>query len=364
MSLSRFAADLPAVREFVTMGEGETPLVALPALARRLGLRRLSAKLESLNPTGSYKDRVAAMSLSLARHRRMRGWIASSSGNAGLAMAAYGARAGLPGFLCLVASAPIEKRVPLMPYGLGVVGVDGVGDGATSANLAVLFDEIRAAAQRHDLFLGITAHAFNPAGMRGVDTLAYELVEQAPDATHVYVPVGGGGLLVAVARGLRHRGHDARVIACQPRGCAPVVAALDGSARVPVIETCDSHISGLQLPNPPDGPPAVAAVEATGGWGDAPDDAAILAAQSLLTRTEGVFAEPAAAATLAGLMIDAERGRIGPGDHPVLVLSGAGWKDLGRFGADAATLPVVALPELAGRVDDWAGRQRSARDAP
>ena len=115
--LGRYAADLPAVSRYVDLGEGNTPLLTLPRLADLLGVSQVYAKMECCNPTGSYKDRVAAMSLSLALDRGCRGWIATSSGNAGLAFAAYGARAGLPGFLCMVASAPLEKRVPLMPYG-------------------------------------------------------------------------------------------------------------------------------------------------------------------------------------------------------------------------------------------------------
>ncbi|WP_053205583.1 pyridoxal-phosphate dependent enzyme [Jiangella muralis] len=354
MTISRFAADLPRVDQFVTLGEGDTPVVELPAIAGRLGLRRLSAKLETQNPTGSYKDRVAAMSLSLARQQRKRGWIASSSGNAGLAMAAYGTRSGLPGFLCLVATAPLEKSIPLQPYAVAVIGVDGVGDGATSRELTGLMDEIRDAAERHGLYLGITAHAMNHDGMRGVDTIGYELTEQVPTASHVFVPAGGGGLLVALARGLRQREHDAHVVACQPSGCAPVVRFLDGGVPIPVIAHCDSLVSGLQVPSPPDGPMAVEAVERSQGWGTMTSDDEILAAQRLLATVEGIFVEPAAATTLAALVRDVESGRVDRHAHPVLILSGAGWKDLGRFGAAAGKLPIVTFSDVAPQVDMWA----------
>lgn len=352
--LHRFAADLPAVDTYVTLGEGDTPVVSLDALARRLGLSRLSAKLEFLNPTGSYKDRVAAMSVSLARQHGNVGWIATSSGNAGMAMAAYGARAGLPGFLCLVASAPTEKRLPLMPYGITVCAVDGVGARSSGSTESGLFEAVCDGARRHGLYLGITAHAYNPDGMRGIDTISYELAEQTPDLTHVYVPTGGGGLLVAVARGLRHRDLDARVIACQPEGCAPIARFLAGETDTPQVDRCASDISALQLPHPPDGRLAVDAVRASGGWGTAVSDEAILSAQRLLAGTEGVFVEPAAAAGLAALLRDVDEGRVGADDHPVLVLSGAGWKDLGRFAADTARLATIALDEVHGRVDTWA----------
>lgn len=350
--LARFAADLPAVEEFVDLGEADTPLLCLDSLAQTLKVKRLSAKMESQNPTGSYKDRVAAMSMSLARQLRNSGWIATSSGNAGLAMAAYGTRAGLPGFLCLMASAPLEKRLPLMPFGIGVIAVDTLtrqprGSGS-------LREQVSAAASRHNLFLGITAHAFNPAGMRGIDTIAYELAEQVPAATHVYVPTGGGGLLAAIARGLIHRGMAAKVIACQPTGCAPIVDFLRGLIPVPEIERCASEISALQIPRPPDGELASEAVTKSRGWGTRADDDDIIAAQGLLAATEGLFVEPAAAAGLAALMRDLEQGRIGEDDHPVLVLTGAGWKDFSRLGTTAGQIPAVDLGEVTERIDKWA----------
>ncbi len=353
--IRRFAADLPAVGRFVDLGEGDTPVLELPALAEHFGLRRLSAKMESANPTGSYKDRVAAMSLSLALQNGNAGWIATSSGNAGLAMAAYGTRAGIPGFLCLVASAPTEKRLALLPYAVDVVSVDGVGRQSTAQLETALLEQVHAAAKQRNLFLGVTAHAFNPSGMRGVDTIGYELAEQVPDATHVYVPTGGGELLTAIARGLRHRSMPAKVVACQPQGCAPIVGYLGGSLSAPEITRCESGISALQLPRPPDGDLAVAAVQESRGWGTAADDAAILEAQRLLARTEGVFVEPASATSLAAVLRDRAQGRLRPADHPVLVLTGAGWKDLARFATDAEQVPLVTIDELPQHVDKWCG---------
>lgn len=352
--LSRFASELPAVDEFVSLGEGDTPLLPLREFGHRLNIRKVSAKMESQNPTGSYKDRVAAMSLSLACQRGNAGWIATSSGNAGLAMAAYGRRAGLPGFLCLVASAPEEKRLPLVPYNIGIVAVDGVGQESTAAAESRLMELVRAASVRHDLYLGITAHAFNPAGMRGIDTISYELAEQAPDVTHLYVPTGGGGLLTAIARGLDHCSVAARVIACQPSGCAPIARFLSRHISEPEIERCDSIISALQLPRPPDGRVAAEAVTRLNGWGTAVSDEAILAAQRLLAETEGILVEPASAVGLAALMVDIDEGRLGIDDHPVLILSGAGWKDLSPFVADVKRLPNACPGEIAQRIDEWA----------
>lgn len=358
VGIAEFADDLPEVDRFVTLGEGGTPLLDLPCLAARLGLRRLSGKLEHLNPTGSYKDRIAAMSMSLAVTRGHAGWVATSSGNAGLAMAAYGRRAGVPGFLCIVASAPMEKKVPLVPYGVGLLAVNDVGHGGSTSSADRFLTDVAAAAKRHNLFLGITAHAYNPDGMRGADTIGYELAEEAPTATHVYVPTGGGGLLAAIARGLRLRNNTSRVIACQPDGCAPIVRFLDGQIPEPVIATCESHISALQLPHPPDADLVIAAISSSGGWASAASDQAILDAQHLLVETEGIFVEPAAAAGLAALVQDRKDGRISDDDQPVLVLTGAGWKDLGAFAVAAGEIPAVDVEMVSSAIDEW------ARDLP
>lgn len=352
--LRRFARDLPEVGEFVTLGEGGTPLIQLGTLAAELGLAGLSAKMETANPTGSYKDRVAAMTVSLARHRGYRGWIGTSSGNAGLAMAAYGARAGLPGFLCMVSSAPQEKRLPLMPYDIGLIAVDGVGDGGSATAATRLLDEVSKAAERYELFLCITTNAHNPDGMRGIDTIGYELAEQAPATTHVYVPTGGGGLLASLARGLAARSVPSAVVACQPRGCAPIARHLAGEIEQPAVESCDSNISALQLPRPPDGQLAVDAVRASAGWGTAVEDEAILDAQRRLAVAEGIFVEPAAAAGLAALLEDRKHGLIGPDHHPVLILTGAGWKDQGRFAEQARQIRTSNVDAVPDAIGDWA----------
>ena len=109
------------------LGEGDTPLVPLDRLARRWGLGGLWAKREHLNPTGSYKDRIAAASMRHAIDRGMRGWIATSSGNSGAAMAAYGRRAGLTGVLSVQSGAPAKKLASIRPYGVPMLEVPGMG---------------------------------------------------------------------------------------------------------------------------------------------------------------------------------------------------------------------------------------------
>jgi threonine synthase len=328
--------------------------VRLDRLAAHLGLAALHGKLEMCNPTGSYKDRVAAMSMSMAASQEKRGWIATSSGNGGIALATYGRRAGLPGFLCVVSSIPREKLLPILSLGITVVRVEGVGTGARGRSERGLFDVVRRAAEELDLFLGITAHRYNPDGMRGADTIAYELVEAGVDDDVVYVPTGGGGLVSAICRGSLQRGSGIRVIAAQPSGCAPIVRFLAKEIASPELEVCTSRISGLQLPAPPDGELAATQVDATGGWGARASDSEIFAAQHLLAELEGVFVEPAAATPLAGMIRDLEQGRIEAGTSVTLVLTGSGAKDLDAVAPLVATPPTINVRELAEEIGRWA----------
>ncbi|NJC72947.1 pyridoxal-phosphate dependent enzyme [Planosporangium thailandense] len=328
----------------VTMGEGGTPMVALPRLAERWGLKALWGKAEYVNPTGSYKDRIAAASLSVALRDGMRGWIATSSGNGGAAMSAYGARAGLPGVLCVLTDAPVEKLGSIAPYGVLQLSMDRMGPD--------VMGRLAEIATTEGLQLTITAHAYNPVGMRGADAIGHEIAGHGR-ATHVYVPTGGGGLLVATARGLRDRGHDAAVVVAQPAGCAPIARAVNKEIVEPRIDDWSTRVSGLQLPVPPDGELAREAVTASGGWGAPVDDDDAWVAQELLARTEGVFVEPASALALAAVRKDAAAGRLGADDEPCVVLTGHGLKDLGRFtGADRRPTPTT-LDEVQDRVRAW-----------
>lgn len=342
----------------VSLGEGETPLVALPRLGERIGLPRLRAKLETINPTGSYKDRIAASSMALALERGNRGWIATSSGNAGAALASYGARAGLPGLLLVMPSIPREKLLPAQAVGTRVVRVDGVGTGGGADAMARMFAAVSAAAEQHDLFLAVTANALNPQGMLGADAIGTELAREAVVPDVVYVPTGGGGLSVCVARGLAAAGASTAVVVAQPSGCAPIVGVLDGTLDAPRIDTCDSEITGLQLPLPPDGDQAIAAVRSSGGWGTARPDDAILAAQRHLATLEGVFVEPAAAAGVAAAAHDRASGRIDADSEVVVVLTGAGFKDLATVERWIDTPESCDPAGLPACIDRWAADAR------
>ena len=320
------------------LGEGDTPLIGLPRLADRWGLGALYAKAEHLNPTGSYKDRIAAATMAEALRRGRRGWLGTSSGNGGAAMSAYGRRAGLPGVLCVSADAPPEKLASIRPYGIVMVAMARMGPAVMA--------ELGRIAEDENLQLTITTHVHNPVGMRGARAIGVEIAAQAGDVTQVYVPAGGGGLLVATAGGLAGAGCRAAVVVCQPAGCAPIARYVSGELATPEVTECVTDISGLQLPVPPDGPAAADAVRASGGWGAAIPDEEAWGAQDALAAEEGVFVEPASAVALAAIAADAASGRLGAGDRPCVVLSGSGLKDLRRFSGPLRPHDIIATKQL------------------
>jgi threonine synthase len=314
----------------LSLGEGRTPVLELSAIASQCGLSELWVKAEWLNPTGSYKDRIALETIRDALRRGARGWVGTSSGNGGAAMSAYGARAGLPGFLCVAADAPPEKLQSIAPYRTTVLAMSQLGVSE--------MDDISKLAIEYDLKLAITAYRYNPEGMAGAEEIGHELLGQG-SFTHVYVPTGGGGLLASVARGVaRGTRRGPKLVCAQPDGCAPIARYLAGELREPRIDECDSAISGLQLTTPPDGLLAAAAVEDTGGWGCVVPDEAAWDAQVLLARREGIFVEPASALAVAAIMHDVRAGRLTTADRPLAVLTGTGLKDLRRFAPWAGRL--------------------------
>jgi threonine synthase len=329
----------------LSLGEGETPVLELRTLARRLGIPEFWIKAEWLNPTGSYKDRIAVETIRDAVRRGSRGWIGTSSGNGGAAMSAYAARAGLPGFLCVAADAPREKLQSIVPYGMTMLPMVSIG--------VREMDEIAALAHEYELKLAVTAYRYNPEGMSGAEAIGAELVREGP-FSHVYVPTGGGGLLVAVARGLDPSSSDGPTMVCvQPRGCGPVARHLEGEIGTPEIGTCTTTISGLQLPTPPDGVLATAAVRHSGGWGCLVSDDEAWDTQATLAEIEGVFVEPASALAVSAIVQDFRSGRLTKDDRPIAILTGSGLKDLRRFSPDTShSQSPVLVDDLRGLLAD------------
>jgi threonine synthase len=191
--------------------------------------------------------------------------------------------------------------------------------------------------------------------MEGAKTIAYELAEDAADATAIYVPVGGGGLLSAIWRGYRDIQESLprlpRIVAVQPSGCPTVRAAVAGK---PAVVGSRTRISGLQVATLLDADDVVAVLQESGGHLVEVDDREVWDAQRQLAVRDGVLVEPAGATALAGLLSDIRSRQIAPADNVVVVGTGAGFKDPEALRRLAARAPgrTISIEELEAAMDD------------
>ncbi len=346
----RFAAHLPPVEpeHRITLGEGSTPLVALPRWGAAHGLVRAYAKLEFANPTGSFKDRGMAVLISVARAQGARHLVEDSSGNAGASAAAYAARAGLPCTIYAPEAAPAAKLRQIRACGARLVLVPGPR--------AAVSDAAREAALQPGSYH--VAHNENPLFLAGQKTFALELIEEAPAAGllapaapatagegaghrdgqswHLVIPTGGGALFVGAWQGFVEQAarlpHASlpRLHAAQAAGCAPIVAAWEAGLPEPApIERRPTVCGGIEIERPARGPQILEAIRSSGGTAVAADDETILAERDRLARLEGLYVEPTSAAALAAAARLARRGVIGRDEPVVIALTGTGLKDPG-----------------------------------
>jgi len=345
-SLWHYAPLLPVSRRRfrVTLGEGATPLIAVPRIARHFGFRELLIKNEAANPTGSFKDRQVSVGISHAKELGAKTVAAVSSGNVAAATAAYAARAGMRAVVFMHAHAGAGKITQAAVYGAIVIRVDSA---APSAVFRLCMD---ACAQYGWAHLS-TAGIYEPYNVEGAKTIAYELFQQyagdLPD--WIVMPVGGGGLLGGVWRGfldLQRLGlidRCPKAVGVQAAGCAPLVKAIDEGQSF--LDTLKSP-----WPNPQtvaggiaddilfDGHTALPAIRRTDGMAiDVTDDATI-AAQSMLARKSGLFCELTSAVVFAALDALATQAE---GDRVCCILTGSGIKELAQIAAKTPIPPVI-----------------------
>jgi len=286
-------------------------------------------KLESGNPTGSYKDRFAAVAISGMIANGETRCLATSSGNTGAALAAYCTAVGILCEIAVVETAPLGKLQQMQALGADIYRVRGFGMDA-----AVTSSVMQSLATREADGEGkvqISAYRFSPVGMAGVQTISYELAESG-QFSHIFVPAGGGGLALAVARGYsvvrENTGAPTPRIECaQPEGNDTIASPLhEGSSSARSVE-CTSRISGLQVANVIDGDQTIEACRASGGSGHIVTDDEVWAAQRLMAREEGLWCEPAGAVALAAALRAHRIGRLESGARLVCLVTGGGWKD-------------------------------------
>ncbi len=306
-----------------TMGEGNTPLVA--AVAQPVPQAgRLYFKLESSNPTGSYKDRFVAAEVTRMMRTGVTACLATSSGNTGSALAAYCARYGLRCLILVNQDAPSGKLMQMQAYGAHVLRVPAfVSDPAVTS---AVFNLLQDVSQRWNVPLVISAFRFCPEGMQGVESISGELEAVRPD--HVFVPVGGGGLYSAIAQGfLSSGGKPPRIHGVQPEGCLTMVAGYRSGSDQFVPPRSTTQISGLSVPMDIDASRALRLAQKCGGTGIAVSDEEVFSAQKLLMEREGIYAEPAGATAFAGWRRALEAGVVTRGETSVCLVTGHGFKD-------------------------------------
>ena len=294
-------------------------------LSKNLGLRKLYLKEDFTNPTHSFKDRAASVAVSKALEFRLNAIGCASTGNLAAAVSAHASRAGLPCYIFVPKGVEKEKLSHALSYGARLVIVDGTYDEANW--MAARFAE--------EYNVGIVNVNIRPYYVEGSKTLAYEICEQlgwrTPD--HIIVPMASGALLNAIDKGLRELkiigliDGEVRISGVQPEGCCPIVSAYRGNTEFikPVREINTVAVS-LAIGNPGDGIYALRTIRRTKGVAVAVNDSEILEAVKELAQLEGLFVEPGAAVTIAGLKRMIEEGSIDRDEEVVCLLTGSGVK--------------------------------------
>jgi threonine synthase len=317
-----FAAGDPVV----SLSEGATPLILAERLSEKAGVE-VWLKLEGANPTGSFKDRGMTCAVSAAVREGAKAVICASTGNTAASAAAYSAKAGL-------------KSAVIVPEGKIATGklAQAVMHGARVVVLRGNFDEalklVRELVNRHPISL---VNSVNDFRIEGQKTAAFEIVEElAGELDALCIPVGNAGNITAYWKGFREAGCDPRMLGFQAAGAAPLVHGRP-------VEHPETVASAIRIGNPARWEEAMDAMTSSGGAVKAVTDGEILAAYRFLAGTEGVFCEPASAASVAGLLVH------GAGEgvrRVVCVLTGHGLKDP-QTALEQAGVVVPCDPDLA-----------------
>ncbi|MFI6641227.1 threonine synthase [Streptomyces sp. NPDC050504] len=321
-----------ATTPVVTLGEGGTPLVPAQVLSELTGCE-VHLKVEGANPTGSFKDRGMTMAITRAKEEGAQAVICASTGNTSASAAAYAVRAGM---VCAVlvpqGKIALGKMGQALVYGSKILQVDG--------NFDDCLDLARSLSENYPVAL---VNSVNPYRIEGQKTASFEIVDALGDAPDIHVlPVGNAGNITAYWKGYREYAHPSpataltgdasrrtlpgpatrtpRMWGFQASGSAPIV-------RGEVVKDPSTIATAIRIGNPASWQQALAAQDESGGFIDEVTDRQILRAYKLLASREGVFVEPASAASVAGLLKAAEEGKVDKGQRIVCTVTGNGLKD-------------------------------------
>ncbi|MGG4445773.1 threonine synthase [Brevibacillus porteri] len=316
--LARYQEFLPITEKtpLVSLHEGNTPLIHAPNLSKQLGVE-LYVKYEGLNPTGSFKDRGMVMAVAKAVEEGSNTIMCASTGNTSAAAAAYAARSGLR---CIVlipnGNIALGKLAQAIAYGAEVIAIDGNFDEA--------LDIVREITAKEPITL---VNSVNPYRIEGQKTAAFEVCDALTDAPDILaIPVGNAGNITAYWKGFeeyfaaKKSSRLPKMYGFQAAGAAPLVHGKP-------VANPETIATAIRIGNPASKDGALNAISKSSGLIDSVTDEEILHAYHLLAKSEGVFCEPASAASLAGIIKLHEAGRLQPGSQIVCVLTGNGLKD-------------------------------------
>lgn len=299
----------------LTLLEGNTPLISLEALSKELEIE-VYGKFEGLNPTGSFKDRGMVMAIAKAIEEGSGTVICASTGNTSASAAAFAARAGLRAIIVIPEGKIAQgKLAQAVMYGAEVYSIKGNFDDALKI--------VRKLGEQEEITL---VNSINPFRIEGQKTAAFEVCDtlgQAPD--YLCIPVGNAGNITAYWKGFKEYNEVnqtglPKMFGFEASGAAAIVYNQ-------VIENPETVGTAIQIGNPASWKQAVAAQKESGGLIDEVTDEEMLSAYKLLTTKEGIFAEPASCASVAGLIKSVKAGKIEKGSQVVCVLTGNGLKD-------------------------------------
>ena len=341
LNIWRYADLLPvSAPDEPRLAPGFTPLVPAPRLAADIGVGELWLKLDTANPTHSFKDRVVAVAARKAQELGLQTLSCSSTGNLAGAVAARAAAEGLKAAVFVPADLEPEKLAAAAAYGPTIYAVDGHYDHCSRLTVELSFELPWG-------FVNVNLRSYYAEGSK---TIAYELAEQLdwrlPDV--VAIPIASGALFHKVGQGFSELGAlglvdgaAPRLVGGQAEGCQPVATAFrEGRPVTPVRP--DSIARSLAIGSPADGDFAVATARETGGAIHAVAEDAVGENMALLARTTGVFGETATGVTLGALCAAVDAGEVGRDDRVVLLVTGDGLKTLGPVAFTFAPVPITA----------------------
>lgn len=319
--IERYQEFLPVTDRtpIVSLNEGNTPLILAEALPQELGLKnvRIYYKFEGLNPTGSFKDRGMTMAISKAMEDKATAVMCASTGNTSASAAAYASRCGLKCFV-LIPEGKIAKGklVQAYRYGAKVIVIKGNFDQA--------LEMVKDATKDGKITL---VNSINPYRIEGQKTGAFEVVDDLGDAPEYHaIPVGNAGNITAYWKGYKEYKKAGKsevlpqMLGFQAAGSAPIVLGKP-------VEKPETIATAIRIGNPASWKAALAAREESNGLIDSVTDEEISKAYQFIAQREGVFAEPASAAAVAGVVKLAKKNFFKEGTRIVITLTGAGLKD-------------------------------------